>query len=388
MPMEYPVPDPLDVEQLLSKKRPWADVQAYGAKGNGSHDDTSAIQEALNSSNFVFLPPLDNPSNPGEGGNFYRVTDDLTIPDHTTVMGSYYASIIGGTESTISNIINLGRWNSLLNLWIATDPSLASQDITSGIRGDGTGDNKIMNCKVRGMGGVISNGLYITGDSWGHTVTNFDVDSAYNGIYLTDTSNKTEISNTLVYESANFGVFTTSNTWEHKLYSIRIEGSDFDGLNIGGNRHSIGTVSLERGGNNRAIISAPNTTVETLNIYDIASSAGGAGVVFSGDNISVENALVADPNANLDVGVNFYSGTSDNSVNNFRDIHGRGIGWSGARNVVNKKSPNSGDPSSGGDWNGYASRASKENIVVEDTSVSPHDLYKAMQDGNWVLIGG
>lgn len=48
-----------------------ANVKDYGAVGNGSGNDAPAIQDALNASKNVYIPPT---------ANYYRITTPLTIP--------------------------------------------------------------------------------------------------------------------------------------------------------------------------------------------------------------------------------------------------------------------------------------------------------------------
>lgn len=63
--------------------RPWADVMAYGAQGDGSTDDTTAIQNAINAlpvtGGYVFFPPTTS---------FYRITATLTVGDGSASAGS------------------------------------------------------------------------------------------------------------------------------------------------------------------------------------------------------------------------------------------------------------------------------------------------------------
>lgn len=76
--------------------KPWADVYAWGATGNGSNDDTSAIQNAINyvyttfGGGFVLLPP----------GNFY-VTSTLTVKGGVILLGA------GANASSISATTDL-----------------------------------------------------------------------------------------------------------------------------------------------------------------------------------------------------------------------------------------------------------------------------------------
>ena len=68
-------------DQFFKTGRPWIDIRAYGAVGDGVTDDTTAIQNALNAAKsmgaIVWAPP----------GKYLIATGPLIIYDHTTFMG-------------------------------------------------------------------------------------------------------------------------------------------------------------------------------------------------------------------------------------------------------------------------------------------------------------
>ena len=75
------------------------DVKGYGAIGDGTTDDVTAIQAALDAANTagggtVFLP---------EGS--YKITDNLTIYDNTTFKGQGMATVIESQNANADNII-------------------------------------------------------------------------------------------------------------------------------------------------------------------------------------------------------------------------------------------------------------------------------------------
>jgi hypothetical protein len=72
-------------QDVISKSTPYADVRAYGAKGDGVTDDSAAIQAALNAScgKTLYLPKL---ASPGQV-DFY-LASSLTIGCPVTLVGS------------------------------------------------------------------------------------------------------------------------------------------------------------------------------------------------------------------------------------------------------------------------------------------------------------
>ena len=74
----------LDLDILQLSHVPWVDVRTYGATGDGVADDTKYIQSALDASEgkVCFIPE----------GTF--ITDTLTIPSDTVLMGVGYGSCL------------------------------------------------------------------------------------------------------------------------------------------------------------------------------------------------------------------------------------------------------------------------------------------------------
>jgi hypothetical protein len=68
-----------------------ASVKTYGAVGDGITDDTTAIQNAVNSENIVFFP-----------AGTYLVSNPISIPSNRTLFGEGAASVISYTGTTTS----------------------------------------------------------------------------------------------------------------------------------------------------------------------------------------------------------------------------------------------------------------------------------------------
>lgn len=76
-------------------------VKQFGAKGNGTYDDTLSIQKALNTSNEIIIP---------ETNNFYLISDNLTINNNQIIKGYGEKSKLlmpDGLEKSIFDIRNV-----------------------------------------------------------------------------------------------------------------------------------------------------------------------------------------------------------------------------------------------------------------------------------------
>ena len=67
-------------------------VRQYGAYGDGTHDDTTAIQNALNAYTTVTMPD-----------GHYKVTDTITMPFNKNLIGSNRASVFVDVPSDLEN---------------------------------------------------------------------------------------------------------------------------------------------------------------------------------------------------------------------------------------------------------------------------------------------
>lgn len=101
------------------------DVRSYGAKGDGSNDDTAEIQAALDAGGRVFFPPGD-----------YKVTDTLEISESDTHIEGFGARIFHETATESDVIYAEGLSNiSIRGIEVDGRKSLKSPSGSSEARG-------------------------------------------------------------------------------------------------------------------------------------------------------------------------------------------------------------------------------------------------------------
>jgi hypothetical protein len=118
-----PVTNTLSADNAQFKGRPWFDVRAYGATGDGTTDDTVAIQAALNAVSLtpggcVFFP----------AGTAYKITSTLTLPATNITL-----------YSPSTTVINIGS-NAIAAFTYAAGAAFTVNILAQGlnIKGDGS----------------------------------------------------------------------------------------------------------------------------------------------------------------------------------------------------------------------------------------------------------
>ncbi len=81
--------DLVDLENVpaaISQPGGSASIKSYGAVGDGSNDDTSALQNCINANTSVYLPP----------GN-YKISGSINLPSNRTIQGAgmWYTTLVG-----------------------------------------------------------------------------------------------------------------------------------------------------------------------------------------------------------------------------------------------------------------------------------------------------
>jgi len=182
--------------QDIVTKTPIVDVRYYGAKGDGITDDTTAIQNAINSNKIIYFPP-----------GTYKITSPLSLNSNNYLYGNKkYSKII--VESDI-HIISTSLKNNITieNLWFYGN----------------------------GGAGNASN-LYFT-DCNDLTIKNCIIENAPNRGINISTSNRVEIINNLLIsngknktsdgETIYLGLCTNSLIMGNKIYDTGTHGINF-----------------------------------------------------------------------------------------------------------------------------------------------------------------
>lgn len=168
----------LDYSQSFNVYGAFTNVKQYGAQGNGTTDDTNAIQSALNSGGTIYFPP-----------GTYLISSGLTATD-VNIVGA------GSNTTTIKANITSGTALSLVNTSNATIQNIAIQGTNTAYDTSNT-----------------SVGLLIQGDSSTASL----MTSAYN-ITISDFGTSLELG---------------SYTWLNKFYNCSFSASNL-GINFAG----------------------------------------------------------------------------------------------------------------------------------------------------------
>jgi len=246
---------------------PFVTPEDYGAIGNGSTDDSAAIQLAVDSGYMVIF-----------GSKNYRVNSAISLNGNVSVIGGGALSIIS-TTSDISIFSIVGRDNSISNISFLGNSTGTSQFGISAVGNAGFTlyylNNIISECRFNNLGGAGIYGINIFGSSAGQN---------HEGIYRI---------NSCIFSGCNYGI----------NLSTRAEYSDI--VNCSVQNCTIG-VSLA-GGNNGLIGSQITNCGTGLQILSSSNNAhapvSGVKINHNTINLSASNTIVQ-----IYSGCNFFSG--------------------------------------------------------------------------------
>jgi hypothetical protein len=129
----------------IISKGPWVDVRAFGAIGDGTTDDTVAIQNALNTGKLVFLPQTT--------ANRYNISATLIPVGNQTIIGEDRSVVISQTTAS-ADCFTL---SSKPNTWIKdlTLAGIGASSTGSGINVSGSNPCHLDNLNIQGFGDGI-----------------------------------------------------------------------------------------------------------------------------------------------------------------------------------------------------------------------------------------
>jgi hypothetical protein len=255
---------------------PFVYPESYGAVGNGSTDDATAIQNAVNSGFPVYF-----------GAKNYRVNSTITIPSNARIFGSGPSSIISTAGTTVL-IFTIGGSNiQIADIHFLGNSALATQRGISatGNAGLTTGyiNVRVDNCQFENLG----YGMYTT-NLVGSSGTSFQ-----EGLYYA--SNNTAINCTIGFYCAVRGEYNTfSNCVAYKCTT----GARFDGGNntwVGGQLVNNGTGVYTGSGTNNGhgIVMGAKINHNSNAIICDATSLGFAfigNMIYAGGTVNLINA--------------------------------------------------------------------------------------------------
>jgi len=208
---------------------PWIDVRAYGAKGDGVTDDTTAIQNALDLGGYILIP-----------AGTYKITSTIDVPSGTTVVFQGDAKLQYTGSSAALTIAN-EKHVTLVDAYIDIDDSSAI-----GIHIKGLWYGWLERPRITGTGAI---GIKIEtsesgGDNWGSFIIRilspdtkqFSANTAH--IYTAQTSGDTAKCTHLLVDGGWLGggtgdVFYLRDTGHSDFRNIAMEGgNDGDGFDV------------------------------------------------------------------------------------------------------------------------------------------------------------
>jgi hypothetical protein len=276
-------PQALATFEDIATQRPWSDVRAFGAKGDGTADDTAAIQAAINFAAerhaVAYFPP-----------GSYRITSRLRVPPNASLqgVGVGFGSALRPVATDAITILGkdhrggFGFRNRIRGLTIMMNDARASKaieiDTAYSVKledvfvyeSGAAGGIVIVNAQHVSMEDVS---VYGTGSGDGVHVSNSDV-----SFYDLDVEG---VVNGMVVTSSE-GVHLFGGHFERfGAYAIRFEGSSFNSVMgarlSGSNNGTIGLGFLDFGktpSNNNTIIASnlTNPAVDATAVFEDADS--------------------------------------------------------------------------------------------------------------------
>jgi hypothetical protein len=313
---------PIQTSNIIAKG-PWVDVRFFGAIGNGIHDDTSAIQAAIDyidpTGGTVLLPP----------GKFLISSTLVIASSSVTIEGSGYSfdplnsndspwaptsELLWSVSATGAPFISIGGTNDPVSGDSFTDFSMdGNNTATDGIDADQMQFGSIQKIGIRNITGI---GLYgytdssnATIDFRNNTIQSVSVDNAAqiiklvgNAAVCSETSNAphdsfTDVSGAFTGTSGIDIVQGDNNTFSNIMISRR-SGTGY-GIYLDAGANSNYFFHVEAGGGTYA--ATPCSASDSNEIYGYDKSNGEANpIVASGANLTYTEDSLNSTGWNID----------------------------------------------------------------------------------------
>lgn len=203
----------LDDDLFIKGGKPWVDVRAYGATGDGSTDDTTAIQAAIDAASVIFFP-----------AGIYKLTSELALDNDAGSNGDnkfLFGAARGGVAELVQSVagqavIRLDATGDdagkieIRNLSMKLGPSAVSQ----GIELQNCFEFSIINCHIYGTTGSDTDGgvgIHLsTTCKQGEIRGNYIGASLAAGIYISS-GQSIQINDNQIFETYGHGIEITGS---------------------------------------------------------------------------------------------------------------------------------------------------------------------------------
>ncbi len=157
----------------------WVDVKEYGATGNGTTDDTTAIQNAINSistAGGTVLFPIGT----------YLISSTLTVPNYVFLVGMsrYRSQLKASTAITMVSFPDRDSAGIMMMLLTGNSTASVGIDIGAGSNSVHIRDVQVHNCSASGGIGIYFHGTSLANPCMLSHLDSFSISNCYTGLRM------------------------------------------------------------------------------------------------------------------------------------------------------------------------------------------------------------